>query len=185
MRARQLGLQFRTWGGKRKGAGRKPSGERAGVPHLSRPRLRRMPVHVTLRMRKDVWNLRTRRCFTALQRAFLNGADKLGFHLVHYSVQGNHIHLLVEVEDERALFRGMTGLTVRIARALNRVMGRKGKVLADRYHAHVLRTPTEVRHAQNYLLNNAHRHYGRRGPDPYASTAPLVTPTTFLLRLLQ
>jgi hypothetical protein len=103
---------------------------------------------------------------------------------VHYSVQGNHLHLLVEAEDRRALSRGMKGLGVRIARGLNRVMGRRGAVLDDRYHGHVLKTPTEVRHARQYLLQNARRHYGLAGPDPYASIVALVGPATFLLRLL-
>ncbi len=182
---RQIGFQFRTWGGKRKGAGRKPKGEKAGVAHAARPRLAsRYPVHVTLRMRKGVWNLRSRRCFTALAKAFWGGANRLGFKLVHFSVQGNHMHLLVEAADERALSRGMTGLGVRIARGLNGIMNRRGSVLADRYHARILRTPTEVRRVRNYLLMNARRHYGLVGPDPFASTVAVVAPDTFLLRRL-
>jgi REP element-mobilizing transposase RayT len=102
--------------------------------------------------------------------------------LVHYSVQGNHVHLLVEAEDERALSRGMNGLGVRVARGLNRVMGRKGKVLDDRYHGHVLRTPTEVRRARAYLLQNAERHYGVRGVDVYTSRVAVMEPRTFLMR---
>jgi hypothetical protein len=105
--------------------------------------------------------------------------------LVHYSVQGNHVHLLVEAEDERALSRGMNGLGVRVARGLNRVMGRRGKVLEERYHGHILRTPTEVRNARVYLLRNAERHVGLRGADPYASRWPLVAPRTFLMRRLR
>ena len=142
----------------------------------------RFPVHVTWRMREDVWQLRTRRCFTALARAFWGGANRFGFRLVHYSVQGNHVHLLVEAEDERALSRGMNGLGVRVAKGLNRVMRRSGKVLDDRYHGHILRTPTEVRRARGYLLQNAAHHTGRRGADPYASRAAVMAPRTFLMR---
>ena len=120
---KQVGFEFRSWGGKRRGAGRKPTGERAGVRHQTREVLKaRFPVHVTWRMRKNVWNLRSRRCFGVLARAFWRGADRFGFKLVHYSVQGNHLHLLVEARDERALSRGMNGLGVRVARGLNRVM---------------------------------------------------------------
>ena len=75
----------------------------------------------------DVWNLRTRRCFTALARAFWGGGNRFGFRLVHYSVQGNHVHLLVEAKDEKSLSRGMCGLGVRVARGLNRVMRRRGR----------------------------------------------------------
>src|ERR1700681_2024074 len=113
---RQASFKFQTWGGKRKGAGRKPGGERAGVWHVARPELpARFPVHVTWRMKKEVWNLRTRRCFSVLKTAFGGGANRFGFRLVHYSVQGNHLHLLVEANDERALSRGMNGLGVRVA----------------------------------------------------------------------
>jgi REP element-mobilizing transposase RayT len=101
---------------------------------------------------------------------------------VHYSVQGNHVHLLVEAEDERALSRGMNGLGVRVAKGLNRVMGRSGKVLEERYHGHVLRTPTEVRRARSYLLQNAARHLGLRAPDPYCSRVAVTAPRTFLMR---
>src|SRR6185437_2464125 len=98
---KQTIMKFRTRGGARPGSGRKPKGERAGVSHLRRPILKaRFPVHVTWRMRKGVWNLRSRRCFTVLARAFCAGANRFGLRLVHYSVQGNHLHLLVEARDE-------------------------------------------------------------------------------------
>src|SRR5438309_1100709 len=137
-----------------------PAIRAASCVHRRRPVLKaRFPVHVTWRMQPTVWNLRTRRCFTALARAFAGGADRFGFRLVHYSVQGNHLHLLVEARDERALSRGMNGLGVRVARGLNRVMRRHGKVLDDRYHSRILRTPTEARRVRVYLLENARKHY--------------------------
>ena len=178
-------MRFRTRGGFREGAGRKPTRERAGVAHLARPILKaRFPVHVTWRMKKGVWNLRTRRCFTVLARAFYAGANRFGFKLVHYSVQGNHLHLLVEAHDRTALSRGMNGMGVRVARGLNRVMQRHGRVLDDRYHAHILRTPTEVRRARTYLLQNARKHYGLVTSDPYTSTVAVIEPDTFLMRQL-
>jgi putative transposase len=181
----QRAFVFRNWGGRRKGAGRKPVRARPGVAHRRRPILKaRFPVHVTWRMKEGVWNLRSRRCFTALERAFYSGADRFGFKLVHYSVQGNHVHLLVEAKDERALSRGMNGLGVRVAKRLNRVMRRGGKVLDDRYHAHILRTPPEVRRARAYLLQNARRHYGLIVPDRYTSTIAVIEPDTFLMRRL-
>src|SRR5256885_11791924 len=157
---KQRAFIFRTWGGKRKRAGRRPRAGKAGVNHLPRPVLKqRFPVHVTWRMRGDVWNLRARRCSSVLQRAFLLGSKET-FQIVHYSVMGNHIHLLVEATDRRALSLGMQGLGVRIARRLNAVMGRPGHVLKERYHAHILKTPLEVKRARLYLLNNARHHYG-------------------------
>src|SRR5438105_998118 len=95
---RQLGLTFRTWGGKRKGAGRKPNiAGKPGVSHRNRPQFAsRLPVHVTVRMAPEVYNLRSKRSFRVLEQAFYEGADRLGLRLVRFSVQGNHIHLIVE-----------------------------------------------------------------------------------------
>ncbi len=174
---RQLGLDLRTWGGRRRGAGRKPRDARAGVSHGSRPPVASgHPVHVTLRVRRHVFNLRARRCQRVLEAAFTAARERNGLRLVHYSVQGNHLHLLVEAQGRTSLSRGMQGLTIRLARALNRVMGRRGKVFADRFHGHVLRSPREVRNALRYVLGNAQRHgtwrrAERRGPlfDPCAS----------------
>jgi REP element-mobilizing transposase RayT len=145
---------------------------------------RRFPVHVTWRVRTDVPWLRKPRVFGALARAFWGGCNRFGFRLIHYSVQGNHMHLLVEAADEKSLARGMNGLGVRVAKGLNKVMRRHGKVLDERYHGHILRTPTEVRHARAYLATNAERHLGAKGPDPYTSRRPLVAPVTFLMRLV-
>lgn len=180
--AAQREFVFPTWGGKREGAGRKPKGARAGVAHVTRPALAaRFPVHVTWRMDKHVWNLRTRRCFGAMERAMYAGAARFGFRLVHYSVMGNHVHLLVEACDRRALWRGMQGLGVRMARALNRVMRRHGRVMGDRYHARILKTPTEARRVRHYLLTNARHHFGHAGVDAHASLRPVVRPRTWLL----
>ena len=78
--------------------------------------------------------------------------------VIHFSVQSNHLHAIVEALDSKALSRAMKGLCVRLARRLNRMFHRAGRVFADRYHAHVLRTPSEVRYALAYTLNNARKH---------------------------
>jgi REP element-mobilizing transposase RayT len=181
--ARQQEFGFSTWGGRRPGAGRKPKGTRAGVAHLTRPALAsRFPVHVTWRMDREVWNLRSRRCFSVMQRAMYAGALRFGFRLVHYAVMGNHVHLIVEAPDSRVLSRAMKGLGVRIARALNRVMKRQGRVIGDRYHAHILKTLNEVKRARSYLLTNARDHYAYVHADPFASQAPVVSARTWMLR---
>lgn len=167
----QLSLPFRTRGGARRGAGRKPKGPRAGVSHAARPKLsRHHPVHVTTRLRGGLPSLRHPTEIAVLERAFRAGSERMGFRLVHYSIQRDHLHFLVEAEDERALGRGMKGLLVRVARVLNRLWRRVGAVLADRYHAHALRTPRETRNALVYVLNNAKKHVGRySGLDPGSS----------------
>ena len=92
--------------------------------------------------------------------------------VVHFSIQSNHIHLIVEAHDNACLSRAMQGLAVRIAKRLNRAWSRKGTVFADRFHAHVMRARREVRNALAYVLNNARKHeIALAGIDPYSSGA--------------
>ncbi len=154
------------------------------ISHLARPEFAgRFPQHVTVRMLPRVWNMRSRRCFGVIKRAMWSASERFGFRVVHYAVMGNHIHLLVEADGKRSLSRGMQGLNIRVAKALNRVMGRHGQVLSDHYHAEILLTPTQTKRARQYLLNNARKHYGEAGTDEFTSHAPLHAPSTwFLLR---
>jgi putative transposase len=191
----QRELSFRTWGGKREGAGRKPKGPRAGMSHRPRPALAaRFPVHVTVRVLPHVWNLRSRRSFAKVGGAIRHAAHRFAMRLCAFSVQGNHIHLIVEAADQMALARGMKGFGVRVARGLNQMMnGRSGRVLADRYHARILRTPTEVRNAVSYVIHNHRKHALDRGDlfgpgylDEYSSATRehgivLPLPKTWLL----
>jgi putative transposase len=182
---KQVELPLRRWGGKRKGAGCKPNGEKAGVTHLPRERLRRRPIHVNWRMRRHVWNLRAWRCFRPIETAFFAACDRFGMRLLHFSVQGNHIHLIVEADDQKALSKGMQGLGIRIAKKLNRVMDKRGAVMADRYFAHVLRTPSEVRRAVEYVVRNhqKHHHLDSADIDKFSSEmegAPVLPATTWL-----
>ena len=152
-----------------------------------------MPLHVTVRMAPHVYNLRSRRSFRVIEAALRVGGDRFDVRVIRFSVQGNHIHLVVEATHRRALARAIQGLSIRVAKGLNRMMGRKGRVFDDRYHARVLRTPTEVRHAIRYVLENARKHAAQRGEtyapgyvDPYSSAgAPDVSlppAQTWLLR---
>ncbi len=157
--SRQELFEFKSWGGARKGAGRKRKGERARVSHRMREKLAsRFPVHVTTRLRAGLPSLRRVRERRVLERAFGAGSDRSSFRLTEYSIQSNHLHLLVEAKDRNALTRGMQGLSIRVAKALNKLWERKGKVFADRYHDRILRTPREVRNALVYVLKNHARH---------------------------
>src|SRR6266436_4666642 len=173
----QQDLPLPLWGGARRGAGRKRKSLRKNVPHVARRRFRRGALHVTVRMRREVWNLRTHRCFRAIKRALERGCERFGFRLVQFSVQANHLHFIVEAPDAVALGRAMKGLEVRMARALNKVMSRRGPVFADRYHAHLLESPREAFQAVRYVLENwavhAEREGQRRpvGADPFSSAS--------------
>jgi REP element-mobilizing transposase RayT len=98
-----------------------------------------------------------------IEHTFASACDRKTFRLVHYSIQANHAHLIVEADGPNALGRGMKALGARLARAANRVFDRSGPVLADRYHVRVLRTPREVRNALAYVLLNARRHASKAG----------------------
>jgi hypothetical protein len=149
------------WGGRRPGAGRK-RGPRSPVPHRRRDGVAaRFPAHVTVRLLPGLPSLRTVALVRALERSFAAARDRGDFRLVHYSLQTTHAHLVVEAADADALGRGMMALGARLARAVNRVFGRRGRVLAERFHLHVLRTPREVRAALAYVLLNARRHARR------------------------
>lgn len=167
-------FRFRTWGGARQGAGRPPKGDAPGVSHLRRPTLsRHQPVHVTLRLVAGLRSLRVGALFGKVRDALAEGQERFGFRLVHFSVQSNHVHLIVEAGDRRSLSRGMQGISIRVARAVNRGLSRAGRVFADRYHARVLQTPRAAYFAVRYVLLNARKHQRSTGAPRRATEAEL------------
>ncbi|HKA91203.1 MAG TPA: transposase [Haliangiales bacterium] len=200
----QLDFGFRTPPRRRKKRLGRPPKRGSGVPHLPRAVQARFPLHVTLRMKQHVWQLRSRRCYRIIEKALFAARDRFDTRVAEFSVQHNHVHLIVETRDPRALARAVQGLSIRVAKGLNRLMGRKGGVLADRYHSRPLRTPTEVRRALVYVLGNARKHLAALGyklppsyMDEYSSAAwftgwaappkrpaaepPIAPPRTWLL----
>ena len=206
--AQQQELPFEPrfgWGGARRGAGRKKpkDGRKGRVPHRRRPELKkRHPLHVTVRLIDGLPSVRTPKALEILKERFRAVLGREEFRLVHYSIQSNHMHLLVEAGGKDALARGMQGLLVRISRGLNRLWCRRGSIFAERYHAVILESPTQVRNAIRYVLNNARRHAARTTTllDRFASGAwfhrwsrpipraasyepkPISSPKTWLLR---
>jgi putative transposase len=168
--SRQLELKTKRWGGAPDGAGRKPKPGRRNVAHVRRtPHESRCPAHVTLRAGSDVPSLRTERLLAPIQNAFRAGTTDC-FRVLEFSIQKDHLHLLVEANGPTGFERGVRGLAIRIARLVNRICERRGAVWSDRYHTRLLRTPREVRNALVYVLNNFRKHVrGARGLDPYSS----------------
>ena len=161
---------------------------------------------MTLRLVDGLPSIRERGLYLVIEDALRAGSDRFGFRLVEFSAQGNHLHLIVEADTRAALSRGMQGLSIRVARAINRHLGRAGKVFADRFHSRILATPTEVRNCLLYVFGNAKHHakdqgasWPRRLVDPFSSAtwfggwsesieskrlpgpAPTTTPETWLL----
>jgi hypothetical protein len=95
------------------------------------------------------------------------------FRIVHFSAQRDHVHLIIEAHDRAALTRGMRSLAIRAALALNRALGRRGRIWGDRYHAREIRKQRDVRNAIAYVLLNRRKHdaLAPRGVDPCSSGA--------------
>jgi REP element-mobilizing transposase RayT len=149
---KQLEL-FGNRGGKRKGAGRKKV-HKDLLPHTKRPPISiHHPLHVVIKLRQGVKTLRKKDCYTIFRDSVKKAKD-FGINIVHFSVQSNHIHLIIESKSRLALSRGMKSLTIRLAKGINNVHGTFGKLFKDRYYLHVLKTPTEVKEALVYVFKN-------------------------------
>jgi len=190
------------WGGRRPGSGRKRRvGLRPCVPHRSRrSQSAHEPALVTLRATRDVGSLRAPAAFRAI-RSTLSRTSTTELRVVHFSVQTNHVHLIVEADGARSFTSGMRSLTTRLALAVNRTLARRGRIWSDRFHTRALTTPRAVRTALVYVLANAYKHMRvRAGLDPCSSArafdgfadrpsalprapADLPPPRTWLLRI--
>jgi REP-associated tyrosine transposase len=151
--------------------GRPPGkGKKRGVPHRARPHHERgEPVHVTMRVVRELPSLREWRVAEAIELAIGKG-HKEGFRVIHYSIQPDHLHLVVEAEGRRTLMRGIQGLAIRMAKYVNARLGREGRVFQERYHARALGSPLEVRRCLAYVLLNFRKHVQRAvGADPLSS----------------
>jgi REP element-mobilizing transposase RayT len=154
-------------------------------------------VHITLRVREDMPSLRRDKLLFSAIRSAIEHGHKPDFRVVHFSIQSNHMHFIVEAHDEHALSLGMQSLGHRMAHGVHRALGMGGRVFADRYHAHALLTPREVRAALVYVLQNWAKHGeggrfdprssalwfdGWREPPPRSTDPPIVaTPRTWLI----
>jgi putative transposase len=200
---RQTAFEFPKRGGKRKGAGRPrtrphPGLVGPGVPHLRRSEFAaRHPVHVTMRLQSGVGYLRAYRRAKAVEAALREARERLGVRIIHYSIQGNHLHLIVEAQSVEALSRAMQGFAIRLAKRLNKLAGRHGGVFADRFHARPLKTPREAKRAVRYVLTNYRHHALEYLPDGWtdalasarftqerpSADSPVVAPSVWLLRV--
>jgi putative transposase len=91
-------------------------------------------VHVTLR--SSFRQLRSQFVFPTVRLALVAAArrDPNRFRIAHFSVQWDHVHLVVEAADKRALSSGVRSVAIRIARYVNDLLKRRGVLWADRWH---------------------------------------------------
>ena len=133
-------------------------GERTRVPHRRRPKVKNDALHVTMHLIDGLPSLRGPRAYQRIAGAIGKCQERFGCRVVEYSVLSNHLHLIVEAEDEVGLARAMKGLKVRIAKALNGLWGRAGSIFRERFFARVLKGLQEIRRALRYVLLNARKH---------------------------
>ena len=155
----QTSFIFKTHGGSRRGAGR-PRLREKRLAHNARPTLDdKTPSHVTLKFKDDVPNLRCEAFLLEFTRAVQKARAK-GLAVTQFAIESNHIHLLIEVDSNDSLKRGLLSLQGCITWGLRRVFRYFGEVFVDRYHLHVIRSPTEMLRALTYVMFN-HAHHCR------------------------
>ena len=134
--------------------------------HRQRERIvARVPVHVTIRLRRGIPSLRQPRFVRRFRSSLSEACVRHGFRVVHYSIQRDHVHLLVEAHDNHSIACGMKSVGARIGKLANRLFQRSGTVLDGRYHLRALHTPLEVHRALRYVLLN-HRHHAAQRRKP-------------------
>ena len=170
-------------GEKRIGVGRPAKGKRAGERHEPRKAFRAsQPLHVILRAHPEVGSLRKADVLHAIREALITVFKLDDFHIVQFSVQRTHIHMIAEAAGRVALGHGMKAFGISAAKHINALIRdehgkrRRGSVFPDRYHVRILKTPTQVRSCLRYVLNNWRHHGEDRGPrsrmwklDPFSS----------------
>ena len=124
-----------------------------------------------MRVCEYVERLRTGKLYRVLRRVMERYLGREDFRIVHVSIQGNHIHFLIEARDREALSSGMRSLAINCARAINKPTGDSGKVFECRYHARQITTPRQARNSLAYVLNNWRRH-----KEDFASKATMGFP---------
>ena len=157
--ANQLAFKIKTHGGPRRGAGRQRAGEKR-LAHVARPKLsEKIPSHITLKFKKDVPNLRCEAFLLEFTRAIRKAKAK-GLAVTQFSIESNHIHMLIEVKSNDTLKRGLLSLQGCVTWGLRRVFKYFGEVFVDRFHLHAIKSPREMKHALGYVIFNHAKHCG-------------------------
>ncbi|WP_420814278.1 transposase [Labilithrix luteola] len=149
--------EARTWGGRRANAGRKRG---IHIAHGPRPEHDfRHPVHITLRAVKGLPSFRTPLLYGEIERS-IRATRRPDFRINEFSVQDDHVHLISEGDDKRALSRGMSSFKVRAAARIKRALGlARGPIWQERYHRRDLTSPKQVRNALVYVIANYKKHF--------------------------
>ncbi|MDD4973652.1 MAG: transposase [Bacteriovorax sp.] len=126
--------------------------------HTSRPHLSKAcSLHLTVKIKKIKAELKNKSVLSILKRAILN-ARKQGLKVIHYSLEYDHVHLLIEADNNHILSKGMQSFGVTISKAINRMRKLKGGVYKHRYHFRKISSPRQLKNVLNYIFNNGIKH---------------------------
>ena len=135
-----------------------------GIRHISRDPIKRLTaLHLTIKIIRDKAGLKNKAMLKVLQQAIVKARGK-GLAVIHYTLEFDHIHLLVESGDHQELGKAMQSLGVSLSMAINRLRKAKGRVFKTRYHLRKLKTPTEIKNVISYILNNTIKHRASKTP---------------------
>ncbi|MBT3236341.1 MAG: hypothetical protein HN353_10355 [Bdellovibrionales bacterium] len=153
----QLPLDLKTRGRpKKKGDIHKTSSGK--IAHISRPSIdRNNPIHINIRVQEKLPNLRRKSSFKLFTKAVKRARLK-GLRVVHFSLQTNHLHLLVEADSNRQLSSGMRSLLITYSIWINRLLKRQGPLFRDRFNMEVITTPRRMKNLLNYIFKNSAKH---------------------------
>lgn len=140
-----------------KGAGR-PAIHDRGIRHIARDEIKKLtPLHLTIKIEKDKAGLKNKFILKSLHSS-IKKARKIGLKIIHYTLEYDHVHLLVETDNKTALARGMQSFGISFSKSINKIKKAQGKVFKTRYHYRKLKTPAEVKNVFNYIFGNSLKH---------------------------
>lgn len=140
-----------------KSAGRKAFHD-PGIRHTARPVLTKpSSLHLTIKVQKIKADIKNKMILTMLKKAILN-ARRMGLKVIHYSLEYDHVHLLIEADNNVILGKGMQSLGVTLSKAINRTKRIKGRVYKHRYHFRKINSARELKNVMFYIFNNGVKH---------------------------
>ncbi|MGZ3789032.1 MAG: transposase [Bacteriovorax sp.] len=140
-----------------KGAGR-PAIHDIGIRHSSRPFLKKpSSLHLTVKIKKNRADMKNKSVLGLLKRAIKN-ARRQGLKVIHYSLEYDHVHLLIEADNNYILGKGMQAFGVTLSKAINRMRKLKGGVYKHRYHFRHISSARELKNVMNYIFTNGLKH---------------------------
>ena len=126
-------------------------------------------MHITVKARKGLPSFRSQRIHNMMLEVLRNQIYVLrkyagAFKVAHFSIQTNHIHIMIEADDTKTLRSGVSGLVIAFARQLAKLLGRKKcKVWAERFHSRELHAPRDVRNVLSYIFQSFKHHETTHG----------------------